>query len=190
MKIGVLDAIGYCCIALAILWLVGMVFTKPAVRAQSAGSRLFHVSLALLGGLFIGGAFARDTWMSARFVPDTHFVEWVGLALTILGCLLAAWARITLGGNWSGRATVKPGHELIVKVPYALARHPIYTGILLALAGTLLAYGQWRCVIGFAIILLALIVKMSQEERLMMQTFPQDYPDYRRRVKALIPGVF
>ena len=96
---------------------------------------------------------------------------------------------MTLGSNWSGRATVKAGHELIVKGPYKLVRHPIYTGFLTALTGTVLASGQWRCIIGFGLVLLALLVKMGQEESLMMQTFPQDYAEYRRRVKALIPGV-
>ncbi len=71
-----------------------------------------------------------------------------------------------------------------------MARHPIYSGILLALAGTVLAVGQWRCIFGFLLILVALGVKMGQEERLMIETFPQDYPEYRRRVKALIPGLF
>lgn len=62
-------------------------------------------------------------------------------------------------------------------------------GILLALVGTMLASGRWHCIIGFLVALLALAIKMSQEERLMMETFPQDYPEYRRRVKTLIPGL-
>lgn len=96
---------------------------------------------------------------------------------------------MTLGANWSGRATVKAGHELIVRGPYALAHHPIYTGLLLALAETILALGRWRGLVGFAIVVAALAVKMRQEKRLMEQTFPTDYPAYRQRVKALIPGV-
>jgi protein-S-isoprenylcysteine O-methyltransferase Ste14 len=62
--------------------------------------------------------------------------------------------------------------------------------LLVAALGTGIATGKMRCVLGFVIIVLALLVKMSQEERLMLQTFPEAYPDYRRRVKALIPGVF
>lgn len=189
MNIDLLDAIGYCWIATGIIWLFGMLSNKAPVRAQTTGSRFFHVSLALLGGFFIGGSFTHRTWMSASFVPHTHSVELAGLVLTAAGCIFAVWARMTLGSNWSGRATVKAGHELIVKGPYALVRHPIYTGFLLALAGTVLASSQWRSLIGFGVIVLALLVKMSQEESLMMQTFPQDYAEYRRRVKALIPGV-
>ena len=183
-------AIADCWKALGLFWLIGLAFTKPTVRRQSAGSRLLHYVLAITGGLLIWGyLFPRD-WLGGRFVPHTPSVALAGLALTIAGCLFAVWARITLGANWSGRATVKAGHELIVKGPYALARHPIYTGVLLGLAGTVLAIGQWRCVLGFFIVVLAFVVKISQEERLMTETFPQAYPDYRRRVKALIPGIF
>ncbi len=190
MTFNVYSAIGYCWIALGTFWLIGMVFTKPTVQSQSLVSRFIHILLAALGGFFIGGFFFPGSWLDTRFVPRPHWVALAGLVFTIAGCLFAVWARITLGGNWSGRATVKAGHELVVKGPYALTRHPIYTGFLLALAGTLMVEGRWRCVIGFLIILLSLIFKMSQEERLMRQTFPQDYPDYRRRVKALVPGLF
>jgi protein-S-isoprenylcysteine O-methyltransferase Ste14 len=111
------------------------------------------------------------------------------LALTILGCGFAIWARVTLGSNWSGLPNVKREHELIVKGPYKLVRHPIYSGLLLALAGTAIADGRSVWVLSLVLLAASYAVKMRQEEQLMMQTFPQDYPAYRRRVKALIPGV-
>lgn len=184
-----LAAIGYCWELLGLFWLAGMLFTKPTQRSGSLGNRLAQTSIALLGGLVIGGFFPLGAWMNAEFVQHTHSVEFAGLAVTLAGCLFAAWARMTLGANWSGRATVKKGHELIVRGPYALARHPIYTGLLLALAGSILAIGRWRGIAGFFIIVVSLAVKMRQEERLMEQTFPDDYPAYRKRVKALIPGI-
>ncbi len=184
-----IPAIGYCWKLIGLFWLAGMLFTKPIQRSQSIGARLVHILITALGGLVIGGFFFPGTWMDAYFVPHTPTVESAGFALTLAGCFLAAWARLMLGANWSGTATVKTGHELIVKGPYALARHPIYTGLLLALAGTILALGRWRGIVGFVIIVAALAVKMRQEERLMEQTFPGDYPAYRKRVKALIPGV-
>jgi len=175
--------------ALGVLWLIGYAFTKPVIRAQSIGSRLFTIAVAFLGFVFLGGPWLEHGWMAARFVPATHDVGLAGLVLTVAGALFAAWARVTLGANWSGRATVKAGHELVVTGPYALARHPIYSGLLLAIAGTALAIGEWRCIGGILLIFIAFAAKMSQEERLMMQAFPQAYPDYRQRVKALIPGV-
>jgi protein-S-isoprenylcysteine O-methyltransferase Ste14 len=189
MEWNVNAAIGYAWDSVGLVWLAGYAFTKPAVRTQSLGTRLFHVALLALGGVMLGSQWFRYGWLAARFVPEARSAQIAGLAITIAGCLFAIWARLTLGGNWSARATVKAGHELVTSGPYALARHPIYTGLLLALAGTILAIGEWRCILGFAIIVFAFLVKMSQEERLMMQTFPEAYPRYRQHVKALIPGV-
>ena len=189
MSFTIVTGIKCCWAALFFLWLVSALFTKRTQRWQPSVERLAQVAIALPGAYLIAGALHHDAWLSSRFVPDTQLVAWTGLVLTITGTLFAAWARLTLGANWSGIVTVKEEHELVVRGPYALARHPIYTGILLALAGTLLINGQWRCIVGFSFIVVALAVKMRQEERLMTQTFPRAYPDYRRRVKALIPGV-
>ena len=190
MTVNVAAAIGYTWETLGLVWLVGLAFTKRAVRTQPSGARLFHLGLVMLGFFLLGSDYFDAGWLGKSFLPTDRPLELAGLGVTIAGCLFAIWARITLGSNWSGRATVKEGHELIVSGPYALARHPIYTGLLAGALGTGLAIGKMRCILGFILIALALIVKMSQEERLMLQTFPDAYTAYRRRVKALIPGVF
>jgi protein-S-isoprenylcysteine O-methyltransferase Ste14 len=194
MTFNVLSMVGYSWIALGTLWLAGLPFAKPVVRRQASGARIFHLALAALGFALLGSQWFRGGWMGVSFLsqsePMHQDVQFIGLALTIAGCLIAGWARIVLGGKWSGAATVKASHELILKGPYAFARHPIYTGMLLAAVGTALAVGEWRSIIGAVVILLALLMKMSQEERLMLQTFPEAYPHYRQKVRALIPGVF
>lgn len=190
MEINPQSGIVYCWEALGVFWLVGLGFSKPTIRAQEVGPRLFHIALAGLGFTFLGTRYFRLGWLGERFLSTAPVWAEAGFALTLVGCLFAVWARITLGRNWSGRATVKAEHELITQGPYSLARHPIYTGLLTAALGTGLAGGEWRCVTGFVLIVLALMVKMSQEEKLMEQTFPEAYPAYRHRVKALLPGVF
>jgi protein-S-isoprenylcysteine O-methyltransferase Ste14 len=183
------SAIGYCWGALAVVWLAGLISTKRTAQSLPSRPRLFYLALATSGFVLLGSHWFESGWFAQRFVPYSPNVELAGLAVTIAGCLFAIWARVTLGSNWSGKPTVKAGHELIVKGPYALARHPIYTGLLMASAGTALVIGEMRCLCGLVLVVLALMIKMSQEERLMMQTFPQAYPEYRRRVKALIPGM-
>jgi protein-S-isoprenylcysteine O-methyltransferase Ste14 len=189
MTYNAISAIDYTWEALGLVWLIGLLGKKPAVRTQPDSIRLFHMSLGLLGFCLLGGIGLRVGWLAIRFLPDVYGLQEVGLVLTIAGCLFATWARLTLGGNWSGRVSLMAGHELITNGPYKLARHPIYTGLLLALAGTALAIGEWRCVLGVAVILIAFLVKMSHEEMLLLQAFPDQYPEYRRRVKALIPGL-
>ena len=190
IQIDVDSAIGCTWEAVGLIWLVGVAFTKRTVRSQSAGTRLFHLALAALGFALLRKHGFTQGWLGVRFVPDGYSIAFAGFVLTVTGCLFAIWARLTIGRNWSGRATVKADHQLVTSGPYAVARHPIYTGLLLAVAGTALADGEWHGVLALIVILLALMIKMSQEERLMMQTFPTAYPAYRQRVKALIPGIF
>jgi len=190
MTINVPSAIGYTWEALGLVWLIGLAFTKRTVRTQPGGARLFHLALATLGFFLLGSAYFDNGLLGYRFLPGEYSVQLAGLIVTIAGCLFAIWARFKLGSNWSGEVTVRAGHELVVTGPYAIARHPIYTGLLVAALGTGIAIGELRCILGLVLIVLALAVKMSQEERLMLQTFPEAYPAYRRRVKALIPGVF
>jgi protein-S-isoprenylcysteine O-methyltransferase Ste14 len=189
MQLNASAAVQYTWEALGLVWLVGLAFTKRTMRSQAPGTRIFNLALLALGFALLSDRWLTQGWLGMRFLPVADSVAMVGLGLTIAGCAFAIWARLTLGSNWSGRATVKAGHELITRGPYALARHPIYTGLLAAVAGTALVNGEWHGVLAFVLIVLGLMVKMSQEERLMVQTFPAAYPAYRQRVKALIPGI-
>jgi protein-S-isoprenylcysteine O-methyltransferase Ste14 len=184
-----ISAIGYTWEALGLVWLVGLAFTKPIARRQPIGARLFTLAIALTGFSLLGSSWFSNSWLTTRFLPSTGPTELAGLITTVAGCLFAIWARIALGGNWSGQATVKAGHELVTSGPYRLTRHPIYTGLVAGALGTLIATGEIRCILGLLMIVVAFIIKMSQEEKLMTQTFPEAYPRYQQRVKALIPGI-
>ena len=113
-----------------------------------------------------------------------------GLALTAGGLGFTMWARRALGTNWSALPGLKKDHELIERGPYRLVRHPIYTGLLLAIFGTFLAGGRvWNLSI-VAMAALLLIVKLKAEEALLTRQFSDAYPQYQRRVKAIIPFLY
>jgi protein-S-isoprenylcysteine O-methyltransferase Ste14 len=173
----------------ALVWIAAIGFSKPQARTVPAMSRILQSAILLLGFLFLFTPWFRVGVLDTRLWRTTLPVASLGLALTIAGILFAIWARVTLGSNWSGRPMVKVGHELIVKGPYRLARHPIYTGLLFASAGSALAIGRGCIVPGMVLVVLGLFMKIAQEERLMTETFPAAYPDYRRRVKALVPWI-
>ena len=113
-----------------------------------------------------------------------------GLALTVIGLGLASWARLILGRMWSGGVTLKEQHVIVDRGPYALARHPIYTGILFALLGSALARDTVAGYLGFGITTVGLILKFRQEERLLLTHFGPAYEEYRGRVKGLSPLVW
>jgi len=172
-----------------VVWLVGIFRAKRTARRTSTLSRFLILAPILVGYVLVASHTIRGEWLDQRLWPQTLAIEAAGLAMTILGCGFAVLARVTLGSNWSGRPTVKEGHELIVKGPYALVRHPIYAGLLLALAGSSLAVDRGGCILGWAMVAASYLIKIRQEEKIMLDTFPATYPEYKQRVKALIPGI-
>jgi protein-S-isoprenylcysteine O-methyltransferase Ste14 len=122
-------------------------------------------------------------------LPLTPLRSGGGDVLCVLGLVLALWARVTLGSNWSASVTFKKGHELIRTGPYALVRHPIYTAVLLMIIATMIFIGRIEGVILVAVATAGFWIKLRAEERLMTTHFPTEYPAYKTRTKALIPFV-
>jgi protein-S-isoprenylcysteine O-methyltransferase Ste14 len=176
-------------IAVSIVWLAGAFRTKRAVQAQTLGSRLAQASLPLAGAVLLFNSHLAIGPLAWRFVPDSAFIAYTGLALTWAGTGFAIWARFCLGQNWSANVTIKEGHQLRQSGPYAVVRHPIYSGFLLAFLGTALALGQVRGLVAGALAFLGWKLKSGMEEKFMEQRFGAEYAAYRRRVKALIPFV-
>ena len=184
--------------AIAALWLAWVLYwlwsaarTKTTARRESLASRLSHVLPLLLGVwlIFLPSLFARRRlpWLSRPSLPDSDARFLIALLLVAAGLAYAVWARVHLGANWSGSVTQKAQHELIRTGPYAQVRHPIYTGLLLALIGSALACGEPRALLGLAIVVAAFVRKLRIEERFMGELFPQQYARYRAEVPALVP---
>jgi protein-S-isoprenylcysteine O-methyltransferase Ste14 len=111
------------------------------------------------------------------------------VALTALGIGFTVWARVHIGRNWSARVVIKEQHELVRSGPYALVRHPIYTGLLLAIAGTALVTGEWRGVLALALATVGFFVKAKREENILSREFGEDFELYRQQTGMLLPKV-
>jgi protein-S-isoprenylcysteine O-methyltransferase Ste14 len=184
-----LKIISDCWILFAVIWMVAAFWTKQTVY-QERRANLLRYSLPLLIGAYLifKGPRLSDP-LGFRVVPRIDIVAWTGVALCVGGLLFCIWARFTLGRNWSGVVTFKGGHELITRGPYAIVRHPIYTGILIMLLGTVIAFGRVAGIIALPLVFWALWIKLRYEENLMREKFPEEYANYSRHVKRLIPGV-
>ena len=179
---------------LAVLWLAWLAYwvfaardVKPVRRREPWASRLLTVALTIPVALLTAAPGQWLPWLSARFLPDTMIVDWAGLLMVTAGLALAVWARTHLGRNWSGTVTVKEDHELVRSGPYAIVRHPIYTGLLLAMLGTAIILGEWRGLSALCFLSAAFLLKLRREERFMAESFPDTYPGYRAQVPALVP---
>jgi len=171
-------------------WVIGMFTGKRIARREGTGTRIVQFLIVVSAYELM---FNRDLaigFLGWRFWKPEIAVSWVGVALTAAGIAFAFWARFTLGRNWSGTVTVKENHELIMRGPYRIVRHPIYTGFTLGMFGSALVIDQVRGLVALALIVLAWRLKWSVEERFMLEEFGDRYADYRRRVSALIPGIW
>jgi protein-S-isoprenylcysteine O-methyltransferase Ste14 len=168
-------------------WRIAALDVKATRRREPYSSLFLNRLLLAAGALLLVFRHLLPHWLSARFLPLSMAVYWLGLVMLASGLALAVWARLCLGRNWSGTVTVKQDHELVRSGPYRFVRHPIYCGLLLAILGTAFAIGEWRALIAFALIVASLVLKIRTEERFMQETFGDDYERYRAAVAALIP---
>jgi protein-S-isoprenylcysteine O-methyltransferase Ste14 len=176
--------------AWALYWCIAAFATKPVRRRESAASRLSHYIPLLLAVLLLMLPRFAGTILGTRLLPRSALLFWIGTVVLLAGLLFTIAARRHLGGNWSGAVTLKQDHTLIRSGPYRFVRHPIYTGLLLAIFGSgVIALGEWRGLVALALVTVAFLRKIQIEERFMQEQFGDGYTRYRQEVAALIPGV-
>ena len=168
-------------------WLAAARWSARTVIRQPVGERILH-SVPIWGGLIL--VLARPEALGSLPFPATDWLAWAGIALALAGLAWTWWARIHLGRMWSIEAALKEGHTLVRSGPYALTRHPIYSGLLVAFAGTELVDGRPSTLIGLLVIVAGLVLKLRQEERILASHFGEAYRSYQSRVRALVPGIW
>lgn len=169
-------------------WVISAFGQKATAERKSWLSSLPYCVPLTLGGLFLWyPRFPRP--LNLALTPHTDWARSFGAVVCGFGLLVTIWACWTLAGNWSGKVAFKHGHELVKAGPYRFARHPIYTGILLMCLGTAVEVGQLHGWLGFPLLGFGFWIKLKQEETVLLQHFPDEYPAYRKQVKALVPFV-
>jgi protein-S-isoprenylcysteine O-methyltransferase Ste14 len=170
----------------AAFWLYWLVAAFSMKRGRVPWSRELgiRVVIVVLGVLLIHSGVLRhhavntDPWRTV-----------LGLLLFALGLGFAIWARVHIGRNWGTPMTQKEDPELVTSGPYRLVRHPIYTGILVAGAGTAVAL-SWLWLIAVILAGVYFVYAATVEERYMTEQFPDTYPAYKAATKMLLPFVF
>ena len=179
---------------LGILWLFWLVYWLAAAQRTAANKRMetllegasYRIPLAI-------GVFLMVFWRIPLFLripalgTQSPLAAGTGLAFTVAGLCFAVWGRMHLGKYWSGRITLKENHRVIQTGPYAWVRHPIHSGLILALFGTAITLGTISAFAGFAFMLRSLVRKLKIEETWLRYQFGAEYEAYQNRVKALIP---
>ena len=181
-------SIAACWGAVVLGWLAGAIYyqsREPAERTRA--SYLSPLWITTIIVVVVSAAVPRADWVPLEV--HAPGIRLLGLAVLLAATALTLWARLALGAMWSAAPTVKQEHQLRTSGPYAITRHPIYTGLLGMMLGSGLLAGSGRWILYFPVYLVLLQFKIHTEERLMLAEFPDDYPRYRQRVPQLAPGL-
>ena len=170
----------------AVFWIGWLLAAANVKRGQVSWNRYAGIRLVLvvLIVVLVRGRYGADDAVLKGAVP-----KGVGLALWVLGLGLAVWARLYIGRNWGTPMSRKDDPELVTTGPYRRVRHPIYSGIVLAMIGTAVAISLYWLIVA-ALFGAYFGYSARAEERYLTETFPEAYPAYQRSSKMLIPFVF
>lgn len=124
-----------------------------------------------------------------RVLPPLPSMQWAGAAMCVAGVGLGIYARRVLGKSWSGDVAITPAHALVQRGPYAVVRHPIYLGLLVAQLGMVIALGEVRSLV-FLYGIDRLLKKLLLEEAALRTEYPTEYEQYARQVWKLVPFVW
>jgi protein-S-isoprenylcysteine O-methyltransferase Ste14 len=171
-------AIGLAWIVFWIYWLVSASTSKESVRGgwRTRLAGVSAVGVFVIAAVLRGGSLAVHSWIIGA----------IGAVLFVCGIALAVWARLHLGRNWGMPTTQRVEPELVTSGPYRFVRHPIYTGLLTAMLGTVLVNNLLGLIV-VAVMIAYFYYCGTVEERNLSATFPMAYPEYRSRTKMLIP---
>jgi protein-S-isoprenylcysteine O-methyltransferase Ste14 len=173
----------FCWAIFIIYWIVAAFRVKRTVEKQAGWWRIQILLIAAAIAFFMirHDAILWSYTLTIGIIADI---------VTLIGLIIILWARTVLGGNWSTTAVLKENQELIQSGPYRYVRHPIYSGLMLMVLGVAIFYGRAIGFVAFTISFIASWFRARQEEKLLTKHFPEEYPNYKKRVKAFIPFVF
>lgn len=168
-------------------WIISARWTKKSIVTEPVGVRVGYQ--AFMWVVIIIAFFFHDRigFLNYRLWPRDRFTFFTGAAVMLAGLAFAVWARIHIGQYWSGNVALKEDHKLILTGPYQIVRHPIYTGLLTGIAGSAIALANINGILVFILLTILFIWKSCREETLMVQTFGDQYIQYRKQVRALLP---
>lgn len=173
--------------ALFLVWLPGYFTGKRTVQRPNRVRRMVAMIFIIAGFAFL---FSNQGQASIHLTLQTAGFGAAGLVIDLIFVAFAIWARLAIGRNWSNAIALKEDHELVTQGPYAIVRHPIYTGMLFAAFGVALTLGSLSAYLGIVLLLIGMLIRIHDEDALMARQFPGEHAAYRARTKTLVPFIW
>ena len=172
-------------------WALGALYNARYAPRDVGGAGLLGFRwwqgwiVAGIGVALLRTVVPRSVWTAIIFRNEV--LADIGVVVLIGATLFTLWARWTLGKMWSPVPTLREHHELHTDGPYRFTRHPIYTGILGMWLGSALVAGFGAMILALLVFGAIFLVRIPREEKLMLETFGDQYVRYQREVPRLVP---
>ncbi len=171
-------------ILVGLLWIEGFGARRFGERMGESDRRKYlagTLSVLFLPGIFVWIGYAR-----IGVLPD--WLYFPGLALMIVGYVFTLWAFSILGRYFAPIARVRSDHVVIQKGPYRFIRHPMYTGQVLFFIGFGMALQSWVALLVILILTgILYTARIRSEEKLLVAKLGNEYVEYMKRTKRIIP---
>ncbi len=172
--------------AWAISWSAAAFWSTPAAKRPARREEWLYRALTVVGVILIFAVYGRAD--SEKMWETGLYADWALFGAVVAGLMFTWWARLFLGRLWSSSVTRKAEHHVVDTGPYAIVRHPIYTGLIVAAAATAVQEATFPGSAGLFFFICGLWVKARLEERFLREQLGADaYDSYRRRVPMLLP---
>lgn len=149
------------------VWIVGACFTLPGI------------------------IYLFTPWLDFAAFQILPLIRTLASLVMLLNILFFGWIHFSLGNNWSPVLQIRKEQELITTGPYKFIRHPMYTCIFVHALMILLVSSNW--LLGLAGLISFGVIypfRVKTEEKMMLDTFGDQYTDYMKRTGRLLPKLF
>jgi len=174
-------------------------YRRQAVRANPSGeTELRNVSesklrLALMAVSGLGANLltllwiVNPAWLHWSHLPLPDWLRWVGVVMGAIAVWLGYLAHRTLGTNYTATLKRMEGKQFVIQGIYRWVRHPMYTSFFAVLAADFLLTANWLIGLLGVVYSLVIVERVGHEERMLLESFGEEYRQYMRRVGRFFP---
>ena len=161
---------------------------EPEKRQKSESLATKILMVAILGYFTSIILYLLDVqWISWSRLPLPLWLRWLGTCVAVCAVVLVAWTHHTLGRQYSAEFAIQKDHVLITTGPYSRTRHPMYTGFnLFSLSLAIMSSNLLLLLFAFLIVV-PFPWLAREEERMLIETFGDEYREYMRRTGRFFP---
>ncbi len=159
-------------------------------KSKKTSREKFLCFLAAIGMMLVPIIYVLTPWLNSFNMNLPDWARWTGIIGYGFGLILFWWVHKTLGKNWSPILEIRKNHKLVTQGPYKYIRHPMYTQMWIGVVGYWLISSNWIVgIVAFLTWSILYFIRLPEEEKLMIEEFGQEYKDYMKKTKRIVPGI-